>query len=530
MTDELEEEMENNKGNTDGSADETKSSAGSDEAASGTNQNKQEKPLFNGRTEKPDPSDEKESKDTVITQRPQEQKKANDTVIMQKPQEPRKTSPGTQPQTGAKRQQPQQQHYRPRPQQAQQGAGMQPSHAAAQQAYAANAAPRVPLASGGPPKHRHGRVYFLSFLIAILTSALCLFVAPLIFGTNPLDMLRGETGKVVETREIQVREGDSAVHDSHMTEITRELVPTVVNITVKGVQRSFFGSHEYESIGSGVIYKKDGFIITNNHVVQDADNIMVTLSSGEDIPAVVVGSDPQTDIAVIKIEKEGLKAASIGNIEDIQVGQKVLAIGSPEGFQHSVTLGIISGLHRNILNFHPPNAPNTTPLIGVIQTDAAINPGNSGGALATIDGKVIGINTAIYSRSGGYDGIGFAIPINNAVAVADQLIEKGSASHAWLGIGGDSVTVEIAETYNLPTERGVIVYSVYEDTAAQDAGIQKSDIIVGLNEDSIDSMEDLITKIWNMSVGDQVIVSLYREGELIEVEAVLKEKPSVIRQ
>jgi serine protease Do len=295
----------------------------------------------------------------------------------------------------------------------------------------------------------------------------------------------------------------------------QKMLPSVVNIEVQ-ISSGFSSG---TGIGSGFIYTSDGYIVTNNHVVNGATSIKVSLRDGSTYDAKVVGTDPDTDLGVIKINASDLPQATLGTSADLVVGELAVAVGSPEGFEGSVTSGIISALNRNI------TISNTESLYDVIQTDAAINPGNSGGPLGNSLGNVVGINTAIYSQSGGYDGLGFAIPIDSAKPIIDQLISKGSVVHPWLGFTGSTLTPDIAQSYNLPVDTGVLIRRVLANTPAQKAGLQSGDIIVALNGTPIDSMEQFVLELRKYQVGDSVTVDYYRGNDKKQVKATLEEKP-----
>ncbi|MFY9586725.1 MAG: trypsin-like peptidase domain-containing protein, partial [Actinomycetota bacterium] len=275
--------------------------------------------------------------------------------------------------------------------------------------------------------------------------------------------------------------------------VAKAVLPSIVRIDV--TEGGFGG----EGTGSGVIYREDGYIITNNHVVEGATDIQVTLASGEELAARLVGtaSNAGVDIAVVKVDRSGLPVARFGSVADLEVGDLAVALGSPFGLQGTVTAGVISALHRNIT-------------IGIgarfsdgIQTDAPINPGNSGGALANADGKVVGINTAILGGSGGNIGVGFAIPIDIARKVADQIISSGRASLAFIGISGQ----------NLPDERGALVQEAVSGGPAARAGIRSGDIIVELGGKQIRSMDELIAALIQRQVGETVTVVYVRSGD-----------------
>jgi len=360
-----------------------------------------------------------------------------------------------------------------------------------------------------------GSVFAVSLATALVTTLVILLVLPLAFGNNPFDFLRGkgESKTVVQEPVSLTQEAAERVEASGTQAVVAAVaktLPAVVNIEVA----TTFGS----GVGSGFIYREDGYIVTNNHVVGEARGIKVSLLDGRVLEARVVGNDPDNDLAVLKIDASGLPVAELGSSSGLVVGELAVAMGSPQGFEQSVTSGIISGLHRNI--------SGSVSLLDVIQTDAAINPGNSGGPLCNVSGQVIGINTAIYSESGGYDGIGFAIPIDTAKPIIDELISSGKVVHPWLGISGSTLTPEVARLYRLKAESGALVTGVYRGTPADRAGLQRGDIIVEVDGKAIDSMDTLILEIRKHRVGDQVRVKFYRENELKEVEVTLAAKPS----
>ena len=223
---------------------------------------------------------------------------------------------------------------------------------------------------------------------------------------------------------------------------------------------------------------------------------------------------------MIRIDAAGLPPATLGTSSDLVPGELAVAVGSPEGFQGSVTSGIISALNRNIY------IPNSAPLLDVIQTDAAINPGNSGGPLCNSMGEVVGINTAIYSQSGGYEGLGFAIPIDNAKPVIEQLIAQGFATHPWLGISGGTLDPETASSYDLPVEGGAIVNNVFTGSPADEAGLETGDIIVAIDGTPVQSMNQLVLEIRKHEVGDTVAIDYYRGENRLQTQVLLEEKPA----
>ncbi len=286
--------------------------------------------------------------------------------------------------------------------------------------------------------------------------------------------------------------------------------PSVVHIAVAGLSG--------EGSGSGVVLREDGYVLTNAHVVERAEQVQVTLPDGSIHDAEVVGADTASDLAVVHVEDaDNLPVPRFASAAP-RVGDTAIAIGSPFGLEGSVTSGVVSALNRNVPG-------NTSALVNIIQTDAAINPGNSGGALVDGDGQVIGINTAIFSPSGGNAGIGFAIPITTALPIADQLIDKGYAEHAQLGIRGQDVDPEAAELYDLGVDSGALVVDVAADSAAEDAGLQRGDIITAFDGEDVNSMADLVAQITAHAPGDEVEVTFVRDGEDQTVEVTLGSAP-----
>lgn len=292
--------------------------------------------------------------------------------------------------------------------------------------------------------------------------------------------------------------------------VSAAVSPSVVHIGVAGMAGS--GS------GSGVVLREDGYILTNAHVVNGAEQVEVTLPDGSINPAEVVGADTASDLAVVQVsDGDDLPVPAFATTAPA-VGDPAIAIGSPFGLEGSVTSGIVSALNRSLPG-------NSQTLVNMIQTDAAINPGNSGGALANGDGEVIGINTAILSPSGANDGIGFAIPITTALPIADQLIEQGFAEHAQLGIQGQDVDPQAAELYNLGVENGALVVLVAQDSAAEEAGLERGDIITAIDDEPVTSMADLAGQISAHAPGDDVTLTLVRAGEEQTVEVTLGSAP-----
>jgi S1-C subfamily serine protease len=305
--------------------------------------------------------------------------------------------------------------------------------------------------------------------------------------------------------------------------VAAKVTPSVVNIGIEqaGIDHyTGLRSAQVVGNGSGVIIRADGYILTNNHVVEGADRLLVRVGT-EDVPAKVVGTDPSSDLAVIKVERTGLRAADIGTSTDLTVGETVVAVGSPFGLDKTVTSGIVSALHRSSLQ--DQGFGTLTQYTNLIQTDASINPGNSGGALADIRGKVVGINTLI--QTGGAQqsaGIGFAIPIDFAMDIAKQLIASGRAVHPYLGITMDTVDANVAAQMGLPDgTTGVLIQDVVVGSPAAKAGFAKGDVMVSLGGDPITTVEDAFAAIRGRTVGQQVEIVVMRDGAKRALTATL---------
>jgi serine protease Do len=268
-----------------------------------------------------------------------------------------------------------------------------------------------------------------------------------------------------------------------------------------------------KSLGSGFIVSKDGYLITNYHVIENADEIIVRLSDKRELRAAVVGSDKYTDIALLKLEANNLPVVNIGHSNDVEVGSWVLAIGSPFGFDHSVTAGIVSAKGRSL-----PKA-NYVPFI---QTDVAINPGNSGGPLFDLNGKVIGINSQIYSRTGGFMGLSFAIPIEMAMEVVEQIKTKGDVSRGWLGVYIQEITQELAESFGLDKPVGALVSQIIEDSPAKKYGIKAGDVIVAFNGERIIDSTNLPPLVGRVPVGTKARVKVLRDGKYKTLNVVIE--------
>ena len=286
--------------------------------------------------------------------------------------------------------------------------------------------------------------------------------------------------------------------------------------------RRFFGEGEIEefdaqSLGSGFIISQDGFIISNNHVVRNADEVIVRLSDRREYKAKVVGTDEPSDVALLKIEADGLPAVRLGTGHELKVGEWVLAIGSPFGFDHSVTAGIVSAKGRSLPR------ENYVPFI---QTDVAINPGNSGGPLFNLEGEVVGVNSQIFSRTGGFMGLSFAIPIDVAMDVADQLREKGRVSRGWLGVLIQDVTRELAESFGMAKPQGALVARVLDASPAERAGFEVGDILLSFDGHEIERSSDLPPIVGRTRVGREVAVEILRGGQSVTLKVTTDELPA----
>jgi len=271
------------------------------------------------------------------------------------------------------------------------------------------------------------------------------------------------------------------------------------------------------SLGSGVIVSSEGYVLTNNHVIEGADDIQLVLADGRRMRASVRGSDPESDLAVLKADGKDLPAITLGNIDSVQVGDSVLALGNPFGFGNTVTHGIVSALGRNHLGINR--------FEDFIQTDAAVNPGNSGGALIDSSGNLIGVNSAIYSENGGSQGIGFAIPVSIARNVLEQIIRDGEVTRGWLGIEPQELTPEIASALTLQNVKGVLIRGVLKDGPADRAGVQVRDVVQEIDGRPTQDASALLSQIAALTPGQQATVKLLRDRKAIELPVVVGKRP-----
>jgi serine protease Do len=326
--------------------------------------------------------------------------------------------------------------------------------------------------------------------------------------------------------------------DGSIADVAEKVTPSVVNISTTTVVtrattpfendpffEDYFGGRDRgrerygRSLGSGVIVSSRGYILTNNHVIANARDIKVSLSDGRDVTATVVGADPKSDLAVLKVKGQvgNLKPLPFGDSDKLRLGDVVIAVGDPFGVGQTVTMGIVSAKGRanmGIVDYED-----------FIQTDAAINPGNSGGALINLRGELVGINTAILSRTGGYQGIGFAIPVGMAKPIMDSLISKGKVTRGWLGVSIQDLTKELADTLGLTAERGVLIAGVVEGGPAARGGVQRGDVVVRINNRTVEKTGHLRNAVAAAPIGKPAQVEVVRSGKHVTLSVVLSEAP-----
>lgn len=369
------------------------------------------------------------------------------------------------------------------------------------------------------PRKTGVKIFLLGFLGAVVACALAFGVYSAL-GKNSSSVTLGSDGSGTN---ITVTGDDATLAEA----VAQKALPSVVNINVytasqsqaQGFMRSS-STQEYtqSSLGSGVILSDDGYILTNYHVIEGADKLQVVASGGE-YEAKVVGTDPSSDLAVIKIEASGLPAVEIGSSSDLVTGEWVMAVGSPFGLEQSVSTGIVSAVSRSSSSLY--SSESEAIYTNMIQTDAAINPGNSGGALVDKNGKLIGINTLIASTSGSSSGVGFAIPVDYAMKIAEQIIAGQTPSHAQLGVSLTTVNASVAARYNLPVSEGAYVTRVTSSSGASKAGIAEGDIITKVGDSKVTSASDLIIAVRSHNPGDTVSVTFNRSGSEQTVDVVL---------
>ena len=365
-------------------------------------------------------------------------------------------------------------------------------------------------------------------LRAILIAVSILFLAPF--------LARAENSKDIELLDRSARA---------FSRVVKDVKPAVVHIAVTSTVETnseyeqffnhpffekFFGpeyrfqdpqqrKRQQQGAGSGFIIDREGHILTNNHVVEKADKITVTLNDNSEVEATLIGTDPKSDVALIKIDVDhDLPVVQLGDSAALEVGEWVIAIGNPFGLSQTVTVGVVSATGRSRVGINEYE--------NFIQTDAAINPGNSGGPLLNIHGQVVGINSALYSRTGGYMGIGFAIPINMAKFINEQLMDNGKVTRGYLGVGIQDVDEALAESFGLDKAGGVLITDVQDDTPASKAGVKSQDVLVKLDGIDLQDTQDLRNRIAQTIPGTTVVLDIVRDGKPVELKVKIGEQPA----
>ena len=342
----------------------------------------------------------------------------------------------------------------------------------------------------------------------------------------------------VTVNSVPASEGEAPAPAGSYREAARTALPAVVRIyTTQEVRsqrhplfddpifRHFFGerpegrNQRNSGLGSGVIVSADGYILTNFHVIESADDIQVSLNDGKTYKATTVGTDPESDLAVLRITAQDLPAITFGQMENLRVGDVVLAIGNPFGVGQTVTMGIVSALGRSHLGI------NT--FENFIQTDAAINPGNSGGALVDVAGNLVGINTAIYSRTGGNHGIGFAIPVSSARSIMEQIIASGAVTRGWIGVEAQEITSELADSFNLPDTAGALIAGVVRGSPADRAGIRPGDVLLSINGTTVTDPQVMLDLIAGLAPESEARFRLRRDTSIQELPIRIGKRPTL---
>ena len=372
-------------------------------------------------------------------------------------------------------------------------------------------------------------------LCQFVTILFALFFILDFFGFNPF-FKKKITNTIIQVRETNDSSSLRSIKNS-FADAVKTAIPSVVNInTAIKIRyspnpffedpffRKFFGDQfdyrqekQTSSLGSGVIISNDGYVITNFHVIEAAEEIEITTHNGKKFDASLIGADPETDLAVLKIDNLALPNIILGNINNLNVGDSVLAIGNPFGVGQTVTMGIVSGLGRNQLGI--------STFENFIQTDAAINPGNSGGALVDVNGDLVGINSAIYSKSGGSMGIGFAIPIDLVKKITEQIIIKGYVTRGWIGVEVQELTDDLKESFNLSSNSGALIASVVKNSPADKGGLKSGDIIVNINNKKISNGKALLNIVSDSQPSQSIDIEIIRGNRKIKLSLKVSERP-----
>ncbi len=381
------------------------------------------------------------------------------------------------------------------------------------------------------------RKFWLLFAQACTLCLAALFVVATL-RPDLLPRTSGRVANVVVTQETATPV--DGVRVSSYAEAARKAMPAVVNIYTSKEMRSrnplvddslfrrYFPELErgqakrQTSLGSGVLVSAEGYVLTNHHVIEGADDIQVVLADGRRLKASVRGTDPESDLAVLKADAQDLPAMTFAAAENLQVGDVVLAIGNPFGLGNTVTFGIVSALGRNYLGVNR--------FEDFIQTDAAINPGNSGGALVDTAGNLVGINSTIYSQTGGSLGIGFSIPVSLARSVFEQIVRDGEVTRGWLGIEPTPVTVELAKSLSMARAEGVLILGMQRGGPAERAGMQVSDVVLDIGGKSTRNVPQLLARIAELPPGSSARVRVFRAGQDVEVDVLVGKRPKPAQQ
>ena len=329
----------------------------------------------------------------------------------------------------------------------------------------------------------------------------------------------GEVSSHIESIAASLNVGESYTWNTPAVRAAKTVGPAVVGITNKAVVRDWFNNPvETQGVGSGVVFRADGYIVTNNHVVSGAKEIIVSLPDGRSLKGKLIGADELTDLAVVKVDAKALPTAKFGDSDQIVVGEPAIAIGNPMGleFQGSVTSGVVSAVNRTL--------DISDKLVKLIQTDAAINPGNSGGALVNADGEVIGINSAKLAANG-VEGMGFSIPINTVQNIINEIMDKGYVARPYLGVSVFDPQTAGRYGYQLNIDKGVYIFQLTLNGPCGKAGLQRGDIILKVNDEEVNSVSDLRAKVASYKVGDTVKITYDRNGASRTADVVLEEMP-----
>ena len=384
------------------------------------------------------------------------------------------------------------------------------------------------------------RTTWLVFSQAVTVAVAALFVVATL---KPEWLPGGRSGTFLPTPTLTQIIGPplaagSAPASTGYTLAAQRAAPAVVSVTATRMSdnphaddprfREFFnrrgnrGAPTQMGLGSGVIVAPEGYLLTNHHVIDGASDIQVQLADGREASARLIGSDEETDIAVLKIDLTDLPVMTLGDVRALQVGDAVLAIGNPFGVGQTVTAGIVSALDRQ--------TRESSPLQNFVQTDAAINPGNSGGALVDIQGRLVGINTAIFSRGGGSNGIGFAVPVDTARLVMEQLVSSGKVQRGWIGVEPRELTADLAESLNLPVRSGVLITGVLQDGPAAKGGLRPGDVVVKVGDRQVKSPVDLLTAVAALPPKSETTLSVQRGAQALDVQVTLASRAESMRQ